>query len=324
MDTPDLSRQRLDAARRLIRPSIHHTPLLHSATISRRIGAPAYLKCENLQKTGAFKVRGALYRLLRLSAEERARGVSTISAGNHAQAVAWAATAAGVSSLVVMPRHASPTKVRASRAYGAEVVLHGTAAEAFGRVGELSRERGLTFVHPFDDVDVVAGHASCGLEILDDLPEVGTIVVPVGGGGLCSAITAAVVARGAEVDVWGVEPEGAAAMHRSLAEGRAVHLDAVDTVADGLAPPMAGDLNRAILAEHARGVVLVDDRAIVSAMTLLLERTKLLAEPSGAAGLAALLEGRIPHRDRGGPVVIVVSGGNADLAQLGALMARDA
>ncbi len=316
---------RLQAAWSRIERSIHRTPLVHSATLSERIGAPVYLKCENLQKTGAFKVRGALHRLMQLSDAERARGVATISAGNHAQAVAWAATAAGVSSLVVMPEYASPTKVRASREYGAEVVLHGDAAAAFVRVRELSEERGLTFVHPFDDEEVVAGHASCGLEIVEELPEVGTVVVPVGGGGLCSGIAVALAAvrsdtPGPDVAIWGVEPTGAAGMHRSLTEGRAVTLDGVNTIADGLAAPMAGVLNHAILAEHARGVVLVEDHEIVEALKLLLERTKLLVEPAGAAGLAALLQDRIAF-DRERPVVVVLSGGNADLHQLAGLLA---
>lgn len=323
MNVPLPTLERLEAARARIASSIHRTPIVHSATLSSRAGVPVFLKCENLQKTGSFKVRGALNRLLTLSADERARGVSTISAGNHAQAVAWAATAAGVSSLVVMPEHASPTKVRASREYGAEVVLHGDAAEAFVRVRELTEERGLTFVHPFDDEEVVVGHASCGLEILEDLPDVGTIVVPVGGGGLSSSIAAAVAARGADVDVWGVEPEGAAAMYRSLEVGHAVHLVSVETIADGLAPPMAGELNHAILAEHARGVVLVHDDEIVSAMKLLLERTKLLVEPSGAAGLAALLSDRLTPR-AGAPVVVVLSGGNADLGRLGDILREGA
>lgn len=322
MSNPSLSLERLHAAHARIAPSIHRTPLIHSSTLSERAGAPVWLKCENLQKTGAFKVRGALHRLLTLTPEQRARGVATISAGNHAQAVAWAASAAGVKSLVVMPERASPTKVRASREYGAEVVLHGDATAAFARVREICEERDMTFVHPFDDVEVVAGHASCGLEILEDLPDVGTIVVPVGGGGLSSAVTAAVVATDSDADVWGVEPEGAAGMYRSLAAGRAMHLDSVTTVADGLAAPMAGVLNHAILAEHARGVVLVSDEAILSSLELLLERTKLLVEPSGAAGLAALLSGQFEvRRDR--PVVIVLSGGNADLAQLGSFLSRN-
>jgi len=315
----DLTLDHLLAARARIVDAVHRTPLLPSRTLSDRIGAPVWLKCENLQKTGAFKVRGALNRLLTLSPEEQARGVSTISAGNHAQAVAWAASAAGVSSTVVMMEHASPTKVRASRDYGAEVILHGDAAAAFAKVHEVSLERGLTFVHPFDDPEVVAGHASCGLEILEDLPDVGTVVVPVGGGGLSSSIAIAMARSQAKVDVWGVEPTGAAAMHQSFEAEQALRLDRVDTVADGLGAPMAGALNYQILSEHARGIVLVEDREIICAMMILLERTKLLAEPAGAAGLAALLEGKIEF-DRTRPVVVVVSGGNADLAQLARLI----
>ena len=319
----DLTLNRLNEARRRIEGMVHRTPLLHSQTLSARIGAPVWLKCENLQKTGAFKVRGALNRLLTLSDEERARGVSTVSAGNHAQAVAWAATSADVSSTVVMMEHASPTKVRASREYGAEVILHGDANAAFHKVQEVSDERGLTFVHPFDDADVVAGHASCGLEILEDLPETGTIVVPVGGGGLSSSIAAAAALSGTEVDVWGVEPTGAPAMHASFSAGQAVQIDQVNTVADGLGPPMAGAINYEILSQHARGIVLVEDSEIVSAMMVLLERTKLLAEPSGAAGLAALLQGKI-EIDQERPVVIVISGGIADLDQLARLVQGEA
>ena len=311
--------ERLEEARARIASSVHRTPLLRSRTLSDRIGAPVYLKCENLQKTGAFKVRGALHRLLMLSDEERARGVATISAGNHAQAVAWASSAAGVSSLVVMPENASPTKVRASREYGAEVVLHGDARAAFAHVLEIADERGLTFVHPFDDEEVVAGHASCGLEIVEDLPDVAAIVVPVGGGGLSSSIAAAVAATRPGIAVWGVEPEGAPGMHRSLAAGEAIHLDSVETIADGLAAPMAGVLNHALLEEHSRGVVLVSDAEIVTGLRVLLERTKLLAEPAGAAGIAALLAGKIPL-DPNGAVVVVISGGNADLDGLGSLL----
>ena len=319
MINPVFPRERLEDARALIASSIHRTPLLHSRALSDRVGAPVFLKCENLQKTGAFKVRGALHRLLRLSDEARERGVATVSAGNHAQAVAWAASAAGIKSLVVMPEKASPMKVTASREYGAEVVLHGDARTAFSRVLELADERGMTFVHPFDDEEVVAGHASCGLEIVEDLPDVASVVVPVGGGGLCSGISVAIAATRPDVAVWGVEPEGAPGMHRSLAAGRALHLDSVDTIADGLGAPMAGVLNHAILKEQGRSVVIVSDTEIVEALRLLLERTKLLVEPAGAAGLAALLTGKIPVRPDA-PVVVVLSGGNVDLTQLGRLL----
>jgi threonine dehydratase len=320
---PHFDRNRFEDARARIAGSIHRTPLVPSRTLSGRVGVPVYLKCENLQKTGAFKVRGALHRLLRLDDEERARGVVTISAGNHAQAVAWAAAAAGTRAVVVMPEHASPAKVEASRGYGADVVLHGTAREAFARAFEIAEERGMRFVHPFDDEEVVAGHGSCALEILEDLPDVGTVVVPVGGGGLVSGIAAATASVRPGVAVWGVEPEGADAMHRSLEAGRAVHLDHVDTVADGLGAPMAGVLNHALVSAYARGVVLVSDDEIVDAMKVMLERTKLLAEPAGAAGLAALLQGRIPLEGEA-PVAVVVSGGNVDLSLLGRLLTQKA
>jgi threonine dehydratase len=317
----EFDRNRFEDARARIAGSIHRTPLVRSATLSLRLGAPTYLKCENLQKTGAFKVRGALHRLLRLSDEERARGVVTISAGNHAQAVAWAARTAGVEAVVVMPEGASPAKVAASREYGAEIILHGDAKAAFARAFELADERGLRFVHPFDDEEVVAGHGSCALEIVEELPDVGAIVVPVGGGGLVSGIAAATAVTAPEVSVWGVEPEGASAMRRSLEEGRPVHLDRVDTVADGLAAPMAGEFNYRLIARHARDVVTVSDAQIVEAMMVLLERTKLLVEPAGAAGLAALLSGAVPLAPDT-PVAVVLSGGNVDLELLARLIAK--
>lgn len=319
MSSPTFDRRRFEDARARISASVHRTPLLPSRTLSKRIGAPVWLKCENFQKTGSFKVRGALNRMLRLDPDERARGVVTISAGNHAQAVAWAAAAAGVGSVVVMPEGASSSKVKASRGYGAEVVLHGDARAAFQRAFEIAEERDLTFIHPFDDEDVVTGHGSCALEILEDLPDVACIVVPVGGGGLLSGIAAAMATVRPETAVWGVEPEGAAAMTRSLERGEAVHLDHLETVADGLGAPMAGVLNYALVAAHARGVVTVPDSEIVEALRLLLERAKLLAEPAGAAGLAALLTGAVTPED-GAPVVVVVSGGNVDLRTLSRLL----
>ena len=321
MPSESFPTDRLIAAQERIRGAVSRTPLTPSPVLSEYFGAEVFIKCENRQETGAFKVRGALNRLLTLSAEARARGVATISAGNHAQAVAWAASAAGVSSLVVMPEHASPLKVRRSREYGAEVVLHGDAAAAFVRVRELCAERDLTFLHPFDDDEVVAGHASCGLEILEDLPTVGTIVIPVGGGGLSSGISVAIAAHGSDAAIWGVEPTGAAAMHESLRVGHAVHLPQVDTIADGLAPPMAGTLNHALLRDIARGVVVVSDAAIVRALATLLDDVGEQVEPSGAAALAGLQSGQIPITpDR--PVVVVISGGNAEEETNRALIRR--
>jgi threonine dehydratase len=313
--------ERLEGAWSRIRPDIERTPLERSETLSRRFETDVYLKCENRQTTGAFKVRGALNRLRTLDEDSRSRGVATISAGNHAQAVAWAASAVNVPCVVVMPEHASPLKVRRTREYGAEVILHGNAAQAFAHVREVCDERGLTFLHPFDDEEVVAGHASCGLEILDELPGTGTLVVPVGGGGLSSGISAAVAALGADVDVWGVEPAGAAAMHESLRLGRAVHLETVQTIADGLGAPMAGSLNHEILAEVAQGVVVVSDEAIVRALATITRLVGEHVEPSAAAGVAGLASGDIPF-DPDRPVVVVLSGGNAEQQHLDALFER--
>ena len=311
--------ERFKQAQKRLGHLVHKTPLMGSKAFSDLIGVPIYFKCENLQKTGSFKVRGALHKITQLTREERAQGVATISAGNHAQAVAWAAASIGVHSVVVMPENASPAKVAASKSYGAEVILHGDAKAAFVKVLEVSKDRGLTFLHPFDDEEVIVGHGSCALEILEQLEEVSSVVVPVGGGGLSSGIAASIAALKTDTSVWGVEPEGAPSMHRSLVAGQPIQLDSTDTIADGLAPPMAGTINYNILAEHARGIALVTDNEIVLAMKALLERMKLLVEPSGAAGLASLLANKIPL-ERDGPVVVILTGGNADLIELSKLL----
>lgn len=303
-------------ARRRISAAIHRTPLLSFRTLGCPSGMSALLKCENLQKTGSFKVRGALNAIAGLGAAERARGVVTISAGNHAQAVAWAAGRVGARAVVVMPEQASAAKVAAARGYGAGVVLHGDASAAFAEAYRRADAEGLVFLHPFDAPDVVAGHGSTGLEIAEDLPGPATIVVPIGGGGQIAGIAGALAAQGRlagsqRMRVFGVEPEGAAAMRRSLDEGRAARLDRTDTIADGLAPPMAGELNYRYVAKFVEDVALVSDAEILSAMKLLLVRAKLVAEPSGAAAVAALMYGRIPVV-AGGTAVAVVTGGNVD------------
>ena len=337
-----LGRTEYEAARRRIVPWVHRTPLLSFRTLGDATGTRAFLKCENLQKTGSFKVRGALNAVAALAPEERARGVVTVSAGNHAQAVAWAAGKAGARAVVVMPEAASPIKVEAARGYGAEVVLHGTAADAFREAGRLARDEGLVFLHPFDAEEVIAGHGSTGIELAEDLPGPAVVVVPVGGGGQIAGVAGALAAagdraaeagadeaalrdcgadskndgpalgdRGAGHRVVGVEPEGASAMRRSLDAGRAVHLDAVDTVADGLAAPMAGELTFRYVREFVEDVTLVSDDEIASAMRLLATRAKVVAEPSGAAAVAAVMHGRVAV-EPGGIVVAVVSGGNVE------------
>ncbi len=304
-------------ARERLEGRIHRTPTIRQRTLSDLVGRSVFLKCEHLQKTGSFKVRGILNHLLQLSDSVRSKGVITISAGNAAQAVAWAATTAGVPATVVMPAGASPLKAQASREYGAEVIIHGNANEAFKLVFELAEERGLHFVHPFDNTQVIEGHATAALEIVEDVAEVEDVVVPCGGGGLVSGIALGISGTRPSARVWCVEPEGAPAMNRSVSEGHAVHLESWDTIADGLAAPMAGELNYAIVREHVEACLTVTDVDIRSAMGVLFDRTKQVVEPAGAAGLAALLGGHI----RGtGPVVVVLSGGNVDRSRFAQLI----
>jgi threonine dehydratase len=279
------------------------------------VGATLFHKCESLQKTGSFKVRGALNRLTQLNERERARGVVTVSAGNHAQALAWAARDAGVRCTVVMPEAASRAKVEASRGYGAEVVLHGTSSiQAFARAHELAEERSLTVVHPFDDDEVMAGQGTVALEILDQLEEFDDIVVPIGGGGLIGGIAVAIKEQRPKVRVYGVEPTGAAVMRKSLDVGHPVRLDVVKTIADGLAAPMAGDLTYPVVQRYVDDVVVVSDDEIMVAMRDLLLSSKLLVEGGGAAATAAVLSGKLPVAGR--RVVTVLSGGNVDVSRI--------
>jgi threonine dehydratase len=272
-----------------------------------------------LQKTGSFKVRGALNKLALLDDAARARGVITVSAGNHAQALAWAARDAGVQCTVVMPAAASRTKVDASRGYGAEVVLHGASSiEAFARAHELASERSLTFVHPFDDEAIMAGQGTVGLEIVEQMPDVEDVIVPIGGGGLIAGVAVAVKELRPSARVFGVEPTGAAVMRQSLDAGRPVRPEIVKTIADGLAAPMAGDLTFDVVRRYVDDVVLVTDDEIKSAMRDILLSTKLLAEGGGAAATAAVLADRLPLRGR--KVVAVLSGGNVDASVIAGIL----
>jgi threonine dehydratase len=302
-----------------LRGRIHRTPLLSARSIGERAGIRLWLKPENLQRTGSFKVRGVLNCIRSLSPDEKARGLITISAGNHAQAVAWAAQTEGLRATVVMPESASPAKVEACRGYGADVVLHGDVFAAFKHMEELRDAGNFTLVHPFEHPAVIAGQGTVGLEVLEDLPDVDVIVVGIGGGGLIAGIAAAMKALKPGVRIVGVEPVGAAAVTEALRAGSPVRLDRVDTIADGLGAPAAG----ALALEHIRAfvddVVLLEDDVIAGAMAVMLERAKLLAEPAGAAALAAILSdhaGCSPD-DR---VVAIVSGGNIDLQRLCSLL----
>lgn len=310
------------AARDRIAGHVRRTPLMSASRLGDVAGVALSLKCESFQKTGSFKVRGALNAVLLLEPAQRARGVITVSAGNHAQAVAYAGAIAGVRATVVMPATASPLKVAASRGYGADVVLHGASGiEAFAHARELERERGFVFVHPFDDPRVLAGAGTVGLELADDEAEMDVVVVGIGGGGLISGIASALRARTPRTRIVGVEPEGAAVMRKSLDAGRPLRLDRLDTIADGLAAPMAGDVTFPIVRDLVDNVVLVSDDEIRAGVRDLLSSAKLVAEPAGAAALAAITAGRVGAQ-RGDRVVAIVSGGNIDLTRLAEIAAR--
>jgi threonine dehydratase len=286
------------------------TPLTLSRVLSEMTGGPILLKCENLQRTGSFKIRGAYNRIALLSEAERARGVVAASAGNHAQGVALAASLLGVKATVYMPIGAPLPKVQATSGYGASVVLEGSVYDEAYRAAEVHAEsQTAVLVHPFDHPDVIAGQGTVGLEILDELPEVGTILVGVGGGGLISGIAAAVKSMRPQVKIVGVEPEGAAGLNRSLEAGQVVTLPQVSTVADGLAAKRPGDLTFAHIRELADAMVTVTDEEIAEGLLLMAERSKLVVEPAAAAPVAALMRGRVALTH---PVVAVVSGGNID------------
>jgi threonine dehydratase len=307
----------IERARAVIRASVLVTPLLHSQTFSTMTGANVYLKPENLQKAGSFKVRGATYKISRLSAEERARGVIATSMGNHAQAVAIAAHALGVSSTIVMPEQAPLVKVTATQGYGASVILHGTTFEnAYVHARALQAETGATFIHSFDDPDLIAGQGTLGLEILEQVPTVDAIIVPVGGGGLIAGIALAVKALRPEVQVIGVQAAGADAVKRSLENDQIVTLHHLDTIADGIRINSPGKLPFAILRSHLDQIVTVDDKETMSALLLLLERCKLQVEGAGSVGLAALLHPGLLNLT-GKNVVLLLSGGNIDINLLG-------
>jgi len=305
----------LQAIRQKLTAHIHRTPVMRSRYLSAATGYDVTLKCELFQRTGSFKPRGMLARLFDLAPEERGRGAITFSAGNAAQGLAYAGGIAGVPTTVVMPQAASPIKAEATRQYGAKVVLHGTAADAYDRCMEICRQENLVFVPSFDDPMLMRGHASLGLEVIEDMPDVEAIVTGIGGGGLIGGIAMAREASGKTFKLFGVEPEGAAGMTRSLEAGKPVRLEKVATIADGLGAPFVGDHCFPIVRDKVEKVVVLPDAAIVEAMKVLLSRCKLMAEGAGASPVAALLAGAIPL-PKGARVCCVVSGGNVDLSRL--------
>lgn len=310
-------------ASRVLRGVVHKTPLDFSRTFSRITGGKIYMKLENLQKTGAFKVRGAYYKIYKLPEEAKRKGVVAASAGNHAQGVAYAASAAGIPATIVMPETAPMSKIQATRGYGAKVVLHGLIYDdAYRKALEIAEETGAIFIHPFDDLHIIAGQGSIAVEILQDLQDVDIVVVQIGGGGLISGIAAVVKnVLGDQVKVIGVEPEAAPKMKASIDAGRIVEIDAKPSIADGLLTRKPGELTYELVSELVDDIVTVSDDEIAHAILMLLERSKTVAEGAGAAGLAALLSGKIDVK--GKKVVTIISGGNIDVTMLSRIIMRE-
>lgn len=310
------------AARERIAPWVHRTPVLTSRQIDERVGCRVFFKCETFQRVGAFKARGAFSRLTLLTPGERARGVVAFSSGNHAQAVALAARELGIRATIVMPMDAPASKVAATRGYGARVVLYdrvgGEDREAIAR--RLVEEEVAVLVPPFDDDAIIAGQGTLGLELLEEVPDLEVIVTPCGGGGLLSGVALAAKGTNPGIRLWGVEPEAGDDVKRSLERGEPVTIPLPATIADALQTTRPAERTLALIRAHTEGIVTVSDLELRRAMALLASRMKLLVEPGGVAGFAALLHGRIPGV-AGRKVGVVLSGGNVDLERFGSLVA---
>lgn len=311
-----LTRDDFEAARARVAPHTYHTPLLTSRSLSEATGFDMRLKAELFQKGGSYKVRGPTNLIGQLTDEEKARGVICSSAGNHSQGVAIAARRHGVKAVVCMAENATPSKIAATEGYGAEVILHGTIwDEANEKALELVEERGLTYIHPFDDPRLIAGQGTVGLEIMEDFPDVDVIVVPIGGGGLISGVSMAAKSINPDVRIIGVESSGAPAMKLSVEAGHQVTLDEVDCVIDGLRVKRIGYNTRSVAARFVDEIVTLPDQQIFEALLWLMERAKLVAEGAAAAPVGALLQGLV-KAPAGAKVVAVLSGGNLDTEQL--------
>jgi threonine dehydratase len=309
-------------AKEILQNIKHVTRLDHTSTFSRICEGDVYLKLENLQKTGSFKVRGAAYAMSQLSNVEKKAGVIAASAGNHAQGVAYAATRLGIKSTIVMPRFSPVAKIQATEGYGANVVLHGAAFDdALAHAREMAEKTGATFLHPFNDEDVIAGQGTIGLEILDDCPDVDVIAVPVGGGGLVSGISIAVKEQRPEVEVYGIEAASAASMQASLEIGKLTGVQKLDTVCDGIAVKKPGRLTFKIAKDLLSGVVTVEELEVTRTLFMLLERAKIVVEPAGCVGLAAFQHGKI--NIKGKTAVAVLSGGNIDMSFLSKVVEKE-
>lgn len=297
-------------ASRVLKGVARRTPIMFASRLNPE--AKIHLKCENLQNTGSFKLRGAYYKISQLTDEEKSRGVIACSAGNHAQGVALGATRNGIKSIICLPAGAPVSKVEATKGYGAEVCLvPGVYDDAYAKAVELRDAEGYTFVHPFDDEKVIAGQGTIGLEIIEDMPEVEAVIVPIGGGGLISGVAFAIKQLRPDVKVYGVQSEGAPSMYNSLKEGKRVHLDSVKTIADGIAVKEPGENTFRMISEYVDEVVTVSEDEIAAAILALMEQKKLVSEGAGAVAVAAAMFNKVPIKGKN--VVCVVSGGNIDV-----------
>ena len=309
----DISLNDIERAAERLKPLLHHTELDLSSTFSKMSGGQIYLKCENRQKTGSFKIRGASNKIAAMIESGSKRPVVASSAGNHAQGVAYAAGRFGIPATIVMPKAAPIAKVQATEGYGAKVVLEGSCYDdAYAAARRICNEEGAEFLHPYNDPDVIAGQATLGLEILSDLPYADIVIVPAGGGGLLAGVASAVKAVNPRIQIYGVQASGADAIARSFQEKRLVTTNSVSTIADGIAVKAPGDITVDIINRLADGVVTVSEAEIANAILLLMERCKQIVEPAGATPLAAVLGGKLDVA--GKRVVCVMSGGNIDVS----------
>ena len=317
----DIELKDFELAQERLRPILHHTELDLSSTFSAMTGGTVYLKCENRQKTGSFKIRGASNKIAAMVERGERIPVVASSAGNHAQGVACAAKKFGIPATIVMPKTAPIAKAQATEGYGAKVVLAGDCYDdAYARACEICREEGAAFLHPYNDLEVIAGQGTLGLEILGDLPSVDIVIVPAGGGGLLAGVAAAIKQVNPRVKVYGVQAEGADAIARSFREGKLVTTETASTIADGIAVKVPGDITVELIRRYADGVLTVSDTDIANAILLLLERCKQVVEPAGATPLAAVLSGALDVK--GKRVVCVLSGGNIDVSFIQSIIER--
>lgn len=308
-------------AREVLKKTVRKTPLQRSETFSKLVGTNVFLKLESFQKTGSFKVRGASVKLNDLSEEQRKHGIIAASAGNHAQGVAYASLEKNIPCTIVMPQNASPAKVAATRSYGAKVILRGSDYdESWVAAQEVAMDEGRTIVHAFDDAQIISGQGTIGLELLEDLPKLDEVYLPVGGGGLASGVAIAIKTKNPNVKIIGIESKAFPTMKESVSKGAIQQLRDGYTIADGISVKSPGRLTYEIVSEYLDDLRLIDDSSIVETMFLLMERTKLVVEPAGAASLAYLISNSHPNKDKN--IIALLSGGNVDMYLLGQVVAK--